>query len=341
LNDGAKAYKENGRIKDAAQRVVDAVKREIERNGFAGAGAGANGRNAEPTAQGAEASNHLEGFDDPISGDGARAQIANTRIQPAGEIRIERLPDLDPVQAAKLEGGLKAAQAFRDVDDLMERGAKNHNELTQEIEVAAQSAGVTARAAPLKGRARTEQKIRDKYAGDLNRVTDVARGGVDAATPEAADRFVEILAQRYRVLDEGWNVVDGGYFDRKLTVVFDDGQLGEVQLWVPGMFEVKEAKGHKLYEIYRDPSRSEPERKKALSDMEALYSGVMEKLPSQWRQILDQDSSGIAPPKPTTTDAKTSSSKTSGEPSSRSTSDGDTSDQVPSDPSNNIEPGSG
>ena len=269
-----------------------------------------------------------------------RAQIANTRIEPAAEPRIERLPDLDPAEAAQLEAGLKAAQAFRDVDDLMARGQRNHLELAQEIELAARDAGVTARPAPLKGRDRTEQKIKDKYAGDPNRVTDVARGGVDAPTPEAAEEFVAILARRYRVLDEGWNVVEGGYFDRKLTVVFDDGQLGEVQLWVPGMFEVKEARGHKLYEVYRDLSRPENERMQALAEMEALYAGVMDKLPPQWRSILGQETPGMEAPSRATTETN-ASSDTSGEPSSARTSDGDMSDQVPLAPSSSMAPGSG
>ena len=340
LNDGAKGYKENGRLQDAAQRVADAVRQEVERNGLSGAGAGASGRGAEPARASAATPDPLEGFSDPVNGDGVRAQIANTRIEPAAEPRVERLPDLDPTEAAQLEAGLKAAQAIRDVDDLMARGARNHLELTQEIEIAARDAGVTARAAPLKGRERIEQKIRDKYAGDVNRISDVARGGVDAPTPEAAEEFVAILARRYRVLDEGWNVVEGGYFDRKLTVVFDDGQLGEVHLWAPGMFEVKKARGHKLYEVYRDLSQPENERMQALADMEALYAGVMDKLPPQWRSILGQETPGMEAPSRAPTETNTSSD-TSGDPSSERTSAGATSDQVPSEPSSNMPPGSG
>lgn len=340
LNDGAKGYKENGRLQDAAQRVADAVRQEVERNGLAGAGDGASGRNTEPARSGTAAPDPLEGFSDPVNGDGVRAQIANTRIAPAAEPRLERLADRDPAEAAQLAAGLKAAQALRDVDDLMARGQRNHRELTREIEIAARDAGVTPIAAPLKGRERAEQKIRDKYAGDLNRITDVARGGVEAPTPEAANQFVAILARRYRVLDEGWNVVEGGYFDRKLTVVFDDGQLGEVQLWVPGMLEVKNARGHKLYAIYRDPSRPENERMQALADMEALYGEVMDKVPPQWRSIFGQETPGMEAPSRATTEMKTSSA-TSGEPSSARTSDGDMSDQVPSVPSSSMAPGSG
>jgi hypothetical protein len=152
---------------------------------------------------------------------------------------------------------------------------------------------------------------------------------------------VETLARRYRVLDEGWNLVAGGYFDRKLTVVFDDGQLGEVQLWVPGMFEVKEARGHKLYEVFRDASRPDAERAQALADMEALYAGVMDKLPERWRSIFAQDTPGMDAPSRATTETKTSSD-TSGEPSSARTSEGATSPQEPSSGSrSSMEPGSG
>lgn len=337
LNDGAKSYRETGRLKDAAQTVAEAVRREVERNGLGGAGGGAGGRNAEPPRAGAKAPDPLEGFADPVNGEGARAQIEATRGALLEPRRPERLADLDPAEADALMDGLKEAQGFRDIDDLLARGAVNHEELTGEIARAAAATGVTARAAPLKGRKRLEVKVRKKYRGRVNRVTDVARGGVDARTPELADAFVAAMARRYRVLDEGWNVVDGGYFDRKLTVVFDDGQLGEVQIWVPGMFEVKEARGHKLYEIYRDEEQPEAARAKALADMEELYAEVMDKLPPQWRDVLGQ---GMDAPRLDTAAANTSS-VTSGEPSSARTSRGEMGPQEPSVSSRSMEPGSG
>ena len=338
LNDGAKSYKENGRLKDAAQRVADAVRQEVERNGLSGAGDGPTGRNSEPQGASTNAPDPLEGFSDPL-GQGSKDQIANTQIDPIVEPQIDTLADMTPAQSAKLENGLKDAQAFRDVDELMMRSAANHAELTGSIEMAAQNAGVTPRSAPIKELHRVEEKIRDKYSGNINRITDVARGGVEAQTPKAANAFVAALARRYRVLDEGWNLVDGGYFDRKLTVVFDDGQLGEVQIWVPGMFEVKEARGAALYKIYRSKKASQKKKAAALRDMEALYRGVMDKLPPQWRTLFDQETPGTDAPSSATTETNISSD-TSGDPSSESTSAGLTGDQVPSVPSSSIDPGS-
>lgn len=94
LNDGAKAYKGSGRLKEAAQRVADAVRREVERNGLAGAGAGAPGRNAKPARAGATAPDPLEGFADPVGGDGVRAQIDGTRgeLAPSGDDLADMVP---------------------------------------------------------------------------------------------------------------------------------------------------------------------------------------------------------------------------------------------------------
>jgi len=95
LNDGAKGYKETGRLKDAAQRVADAVRQEVERNGLAGRGDGVSKRNAEPPRPSAKAPDPLEGFSDPVNGEGVRAQIANTRIEPAAEPSSARTSDGD------------------------------------------------------------------------------------------------------------------------------------------------------------------------------------------------------------------------------------------------------
>lgn len=341
LNNGAKSYKENGRLKDAAGSVVEAVRREIERNGLAGAGAGTGRQDAKPTPSRTDAPDPSEGFADPIEGEAVQAQIDATRIAPA-ELRVDRLADMEPRQAKELEDSLKAGQNFQSVDEIMQRGAANHAELDAEIEVIAKRVGVTQRKAPLKGRDRVEQKLRDKYAGKLNKITDVARGGVDAPTPDAADAFVDALAARYRVVDEGWSFTDEGYFDRKLAVVFDDGQVGEVQIWPPGLFDAKEIKGgHKFYEISRDLSQSEKARADAVSKMIELYGSVRDDLPDNWRSVLGDQDGGISAPAQDSRSRKTASD-TSGEPSSAKTSADEIGDQEPSSSSNkSMEPGSG
>jgi hypothetical protein len=342
LRDGAKKYKEDGRLKDAADAVAQAVRREVERSGLDGLATGPSGRNVEPTGTGQAAPDPHEGFSDPV-GEAAQAQIRQTRIEPTDEsaqtqaLAIQDLKAMPISERVSLEADLKSAQNMTSIDDLMIRGEANHVELTQLIAAFAQEAGVTPRAAPLKGRERTQEKVDAKYAGDYNRVTDVARGGVDAKTPEAANDFVRILSERYQILDEGWNTVEGGYFDRKLAVIFDDGQIGEVQIWVPGMFEVKKNKGHALYSIARDATKTDAERAKARSQMEDLYLGIRNGLDPEWLEVLDQ--AGSAAPIASRTDANVASS-TSGDPSSSRTSAGSMADQDLSAPSKSMDPGS-
>jgi hypothetical protein len=250
---------------------------------------------------------------------------------------------MDRPDRRRFEADLKAAQGFRDLDELMERAARNHDALTDGIAAAAREAGVSQKVAPLKLRARVEEKVRGKYAGDLNRITDVARGGVEAPTPEAAAAFVRILSRRFRIVDEGWSVTDEGYFDGKLAVVFDDGQLGEVQIWPPGMLEAKgERGGHDLYKVSRDETQPPDARAQAVAKMQDLYADVRAALDPSWRAALEgDDMSGISAPNARRVSANSSSS-TSGERSSPSTSAGSMAPQEPPSPdSRNMEPGSG
>lgn len=82
LNNGAQTYKKTGRLKDAAEEVAAAVRDEIAANGLSGAGIGRAGRDAKPAGSGAKTPDPLLDFDDPVSGQGVKTQIANTRIDP-------------------------------------------------------------------------------------------------------------------------------------------------------------------------------------------------------------------------------------------------------------------
>lgn len=84
LNDGAKAYKETGRLKDAAARVVEAVRSAIQRDGLRGLDAGTVANDGSPALARPKAPDPLEAFADPVSGEGVQAQIAATRIEPDG-----------------------------------------------------------------------------------------------------------------------------------------------------------------------------------------------------------------------------------------------------------------
>ena len=348
LNAAARAARESGSYAEPTRNFVDAVRRAAESGDFDRISTGDVGQLIDAPTQSRTAKDvserAVEDFDEP-GGQGVRDQgdqlqgdifgAADPEPQPVRETKIPdgqivRLQDLDFAEAKAVELQAKANQAFVSVDDLMERAARNHDDLTVQIRTAAESVGAKQKVAPLKLRERVEEKIRDKYAGDLNRITDVARGGIEAETNEIADAFVAALSQRYKVVDEGYSFTAEGYFDRKLAVIFDDGQIGEIQIWPPGMLDAKGPKGgHDLYKISRDLSQPEEARAKAVADMQQLYADVANNLSDSWKALLArQTPSGMDAPSRAVNEA-TMSRVTSGDPSSPSTSEALIGDQVP------------
>jgi hypothetical protein len=103
---------------------------------------------------------------------------------------------------------------------------------------------------------------------------------------DEAESFVAALAARFHLIDEGWATTPVGYFDRKIMVRFDDGQLGEIQIWPPGMLDAKSNGGHKLYEISRDPLQSVEDRLAAEAKMIELYGNVQATLDPSFAQKI-------------------------------------------------------
>jgi len=348
LNAAARSARESGSYAEPTRNFVDAVRLAAESGDFDRISTGDVGQLIDAPTQSRTTKDvserAVEDFDEP-GGQGVRDQgdqlqgdifgAADPEPQPARETRIPedriiRLQDLDFAEAKAIELQAKTNQAFVSVDDLMERAARNHDDLTVQIRAAAESVGAKQKVARLKLRERVEEKIRDKYAGDLNRITDVARGGIEAETNEIADAFVEALSQRYKVIDEGYSFTAEGYFDRKLSVIFDDGQIGEIQIWPSGMLDAKGPKGgHDLYKISRDLAQPEEARVKAVADMQQLYAGVAANLSDSWKALLArQTPSGMDAPSRVVNEA-TISRVTSGDPSSPSTSEALIGDQLP------------
>mgnify|MGYP001215705430 CR=1 FL=1 len=143
------------------------------------------------------------------------------------------------IQFDELASSLKNAQPYDTLDAVMTAAARNHAELNDAAQAAALDLGIEFKAAPLKNAERTQLKVEDKYAGNYRKIADVARTGITARTFEEAERFVAAMAARFHLVDEGWLLTPVGYFDKKIMVRFDDGQLGEIQIWPPGMLDAK------------------------------------------------------------------------------------------------------
>ena len=356
LTAAAKQARDTGSYAEPSRSFVEAIRRSIESGDFDRISTGDVGQPVNVAAESRsgtqEAERVVDEFDQP-GGEGVINQAnqlqddifgaADPEPQPVREVkipedRIIRLKDLDVVEAKAIEIQAKANQAFVSVDDIMDRAARNHDDLTAQIKTVAESVGAKQKVASLKLRKRVEEKIRDKYEGDLNLVTDVARGGIEVETNEIADAFVEAISQRYKVIDEGYIFTAEGYFDRKLSVIFDDGQIGEIQIWSPGMLEAKNSRGHDLYKISRDLKQPKEAREKAVADMQQLYGDVAANLSDSWKAILARQTPlGIDAPSRAVTEA-TISRVTSGDLSSPITSEALIGPQAPLVDNNTISP---
>ena len=329
LNAAAREAKSTGNISAATRGFVEAVRRAIDEGDFDSAAVSDAGGNINAPAPERSVRNdidqaQLDAFDDP-NGPGAEDQarvleqdflqemealtprpfdmLATINAMSAGGERVfVDGPSLSKIELDQLAANLKATQPYDTLDSVMAAAARNHADLNEAASQAARALGLEFKAASLKNPDRTRQKVTDKYGGDYRRIADVARTGITARTFDEAESFVAALASRFHLIDEGWIVTPVGYFDRKIMVRFDDGQLGEIQIWPPGMLDAKgPGGGHKLYEVSRDPTRSVEDRLAAEAGMIELYGNVQSALDPSFSQKI-----GVGAPRDARTSAASS-----------------------------------
>jgi hypothetical protein len=98
------------------------------------------------------------------------------------------------------------------------------------------------------------------------------------------------LANQFQLADEDWQLTPDNYFDRKVIVRFDDGSLGEIQMWHPEMYEAKHVKGGALlYDKARVLKADDPQRMAYVKEMRKLYGDVLRKLSSPWKALVGKE----------------------------------------------------
>ena len=316
LNAAARNAKSTGNIASATRNFIESVRRAIDAGDYdsaaiSDAGSNINAAAPERSVRNSIEQEQLDAFDDP-GGSGAEDQArvfeqdffqemeallppqfdvaATINAMGAGVDRVFiQGPSLSKIQLDELVVNLKAAQPYDGLGSLMSAAVNNHAELNAVARAAARLLDLEFEPAPIKSPDRTMEKVRDKYAGNYRKIADVARTGVTVRNFDEAESFVARLAARFHLIDEGWATTPVGYFDRKIMVRFDDGQLGEIQIWPPGMRDAKSDEGgggHKLYEISRDPLQSVEDRLAAEAKMIELYGNVQATLDPSFAQKI-------------------------------------------------------
>ena len=96
-------------------------------------------------------------------------------------------------------------------------------------------------------------KINGKYKGDASKMTDIVRGTFSVMHPRDVPVIIKNLSKRFKGVDEGFQINDSNYFDRKVLVQFDNGQVGEIQIVSPHLYWFKETGGgHETYKILQN-----------------------------------------------------------------------------------------
>ena len=83
-------------------------------------------------------------------------------------------------------------------------------------------------------------KIKRKSYEDASHFTDVCRCGFAVKDASHIDDIITRISKDYEILDEGIFVHQNGYFDNKILVRFNNGIVGEVQIWEPHLLAAKE-----------------------------------------------------------------------------------------------------
>ncbi len=185
----------------------------------------------------------------------------------------------------KRKEGLRSGQADITMDQLYELAPSAQDNLAEAGQQIAAETGARFKNPGVKERTTSEEKLVRKGYQGAGRLTDVVRGGFLVDSVEQADQVVEQLARRYEVIDEGWEVTELGYFDRKLMVRFQSGLVGEVQMWAEPILNAKKGRGTQLYNAIRSLAPDDPKRLELKAESEAVYSAAIEELSDDFKAL--------------------------------------------------------
>jgi hypothetical protein len=198
---------------------------------------------------------------------GALTKVAPDFVR--AEIEKANQPKGAPADPLTPLGTLTDEKATNRLTDEMRRAEKILPTFRRLAEGVAQGLGIKTKIAPLKGRARAEEKMQKKLAGDATyRLKDLVRMTFVVDSAAAGDALYRDLTESKRLgaplmlksgrVDgrnlwaEGSAPLDAsGYRDAQFVVELDNGTYAEIQISTPAMLAEKDGAGHKFYEITR------------------------------------------------------------------------------------------
>ncbi len=227
-----------------------------------------------------------------VSDPGRRAADAARPVEsPVPGRAVDRDQVLPEQEAAFLEA-LTAGQRGKNTPEKIIAGAPEAQKAyvaelqTLLDDIAGASLKVAPQGAGNKTLASVKKKLdkRPAAGGDPSTFTDILRATLVIDSPDISDAVIARLVERWGVSVEDW-AVRGGYYDRAVNIVMDDGRVAELLFLEPAMFNAK-FKGHDFYDIVQDVSRSAEERDAAELAMNELYGKAQQDAGPEWDQVL-------------------------------------------------------
>ncbi len=178
---------------------------------------------------------------DVVTSSGSRNSFAREVGDRAVRFPVS-LQDLDEKSRLKVERSFKAGQRGRSLRQLYKDSKGFQSDIVEIGEQIGLLLGDNVQFVNpgVKDYQTSQEKLLRLGFDDPGDLTDIARAGFLVKSPADADHVMSILSRKYDLLDQGYVIKESGYFDRKLFIRSDSGNVAEIQLWEPHLLAAKE-----------------------------------------------------------------------------------------------------
>ena len=202
----------------------------------------------------------------------------------------EQKTELEDAKKQLVPAPLKGAptQTSNDIDVLFEQAAEADPILRAlTAQIAAETGGQPMFPPGLKGKERTMEKIAADYGGDASRIMDLSRASIVYDNFDSLQKGLAALEGKVEIVRDKNRFekpTSAGYRDVTLNLRMPNGHIVELQLHLKQIMEVKQGKGHDIYEQVRT---IEAKAQKEGRDLTAEEVAQIQKLEAESRALYD------------------------------------------------------
>jgi hypothetical protein len=176
---------------------------------------------------------------------------------------------IEDVESMGNDEVLRQDARFGSLEGMMAQAQAGQDELAGGIQAAADEAGATAVIPPIKSLERAAAKVQSDMGGDWRQIADVCRGTIVSQSVSSVGKAFDALKGKVnvkRIKNRFKDPKANGYRDMNLVVEIPKAKmLGEVQLHVAQIQEIKSGEEHHVYERIQAIERGAKDAKRPLN----------------------------------------------------------------------------